>query len=382
MKKILAIDDVQNNLLLIKSILDKKLTGYDILLANSGLEGLEMAKYEMPDTILLDIYMPDIDGFEVCRILKADSRTKNIPVLMISAYGHDLKVRVKGLNAGADAFITKPYHMSELVALVNVMLRIKNAEDLHREQNKNLESTISKLKKAEKIQKKNLNQIHSYQKKLKKLNSELLLTEEKERKAIAGYLHDGIGQTLSIAHIKLTSLLNGELNNKTKKTIDESSKLIDSAITESRLLTYDLSPPILYELGLIPAIKWKLEQVQEKTTINTNFSGSEKAINIDNNCRILIYRIVCELLLNVIKHANANLITIEIARDKKNHYITIADNGKGFDYKKSSILSKPGGYGLFSVNERLDSINGSFELESNSKTGTRAKIIVPVKQGK
>lgn len=111
MKKILAIDDVETNLLLIKSILDKKLSGYKVLLANSGMEGLEMARKKMSDTILLDVYMPDIDGFEVCRILKSDKVTRNIPVLMISAYGQDSKVRVKGLNAGADAFTPKPYQM-------------------------------------------------------------------------------------------------------------------------------------------------------------------------------------------------------------------------------------------------------------------------------
>ncbi len=378
MKKILAIDDVETNLLLIKSILDKKLPNYTVLLASSGTEGLEMAKRELPETILLDVYMPDIDGFEVCQVLKSDDVTKNIPVLMISAYGQDSKVRVRGLNAGADAFIPKPYHMDELVALVNVMLRIKNAEDLLRKQNNYLESTVSKLRKAEKVQKKNLTQIRNYQSKLKNLNSELLLTEEREKKAIAGYLHDGIGQTLSIAHIRLTSLLSDGLPTKTKKTIDETSNLIDSAITDSRLLTYDLSPPILYELGLIPALKWRLNQFNEKTNISTKFISSKKAIDIIGDSRILIYRIVCELLVNIMKHAEADFVNVEITHDKNNHYITVVDNGKGFDYKKESRLNQLGGYGLFSIKERLDTIKGELILKSDKKSGTSAKIIVPI----
>ena len=382
MKKILAIDDIENNLILIQSILNKKLPEYEVLLAKSGNEGIDIARKEIPDVILLDIYMPDVDGYYVCSVLKNDEVTKSIPVLMISAYGHDSKVRIKGLNAGADAFISKPYQMAEFVALVNVMLRIKNAEDLLRTQNNYLETTILKLKKAEKIQKKNLAQIKRYQKKLKSLNTELLLTEEKEKKAIAGYLHDGIGQTLSIAHIKLTSVLNKELGPKIDKTIFESSNLIDSAITNSRLLTYDLSPPILYELGLIPAIKWKLNQVQEKNGISTNFIGNEEPICTSNNNRILIYRIVCELILNVIKHANAELLKIEIARDKKNCYISVVDNGRGFNYKKSLRLTKPGGYGLFSINERLDSINGKLVLSSDTNSGTCAQIVLPIKQAK
>ncbi len=378
MKKILAIDDIYNNLVLIESILIKKLPGYEILFARSGKEGIEIAQKELPDTILLDIYMPEMDGYKVCSFLKKDELTKNIPVLMVSAYGDDSNVRVKGLNAGADGFITKPYRISELVAIVNVMLRIKNAEDLLRMQNKEMVLSISKLQNAEKIQKKNLFQIQKYQKKLKKLNSELIQTEEKERKTIAGYLHDGIGQTLSIAHIKLTSLLNEELNPKVKKTISESSKLIDSAINDSRLLTYDLSPPILYELGLIEAIKWKLEQVREKSNISVVFKSSIKKININTDRRILIYRIVCELFLNVIKHANAELISVEITKIKKKYYITILDDGIGFDSKKESKLNNRVGYGLFSINERLDSINGSFLLRSNEESGTSATIIVPV----
>ena len=378
MKKILAIDDVKNNLILIKSILNKQFADFEILLATSGEEGMRMAKEHSPHTILLDIYMPEMDGYEVCKELKKHKKTKNIPILMISAYGGDSKVRVRGLNAGADAFISKPFHMEELVALVNVMLRIKNAEDLLRDQNSNLESTIKKLKKAEKIRKRNLTQIRKYQNKLKRLNSELILTEEKEKKAIAGYLHDGIGQTLSIAHIRLTSLLNADLNDKTKTTIDESTKLIDNAINESRLLTYDLSPPILYELGLAPAIKWKLEQIQVKGNLNYDFICSEQNINLNTDCLILVYRIVCELLLNVIKHANASFVTVEISKVRRNYHISVSDDGNGFDYNKVSNLNKQGGYGLFSINERLDSINGNFMIYSKLNSGTVAKITIPI----
>lgn len=377
MKKILVIDDVTDNLLLIQAILFQYLPDNEIFLASSGIEGIKIAQKEIPDAILLDIFMPGINGYEVCSILKSDETTKNIPILMVSAYGHDPNIRVESLNAGADAFITKPFNQDEFIALINVMLRIKSTEDLLRSQNKNLEITISKLKKAEKTQKKNLKQIHDYQNKLKKLNSELILTEEKERKAIADYLHDGISQTLSIAHIRLTSLLNKKLSKKTKHIICESSKLIDSAISDSRLLTYDLSPPILYELGLIAAIKWKLNQVEEKTGISTIFISNEEVISINNNHRILIYRIVCELLLNIIKHANAKLISIEIIRNDKNYQIMVTDNGIGFDYKNISGLSKPLGYGLFSIIERIETIDGKFILESGNKSGTTATITVP-----
>ncbi len=379
MKKILVIDDVKNNLILIRSILSKQLPEFEVILATDGHKGLELAKSDLPHTILLDIYMPKIDGFEICRRLKSDEATRNIPILMISAYGSDSKVRVQGLNAGADAFITKPFHMEELVALVNVMLRIKNAEDSLREKNKHLESTVKKLKKAERIQKSNLSQIKQYQHKLKKLNSDLVLTEEKERKAIAGYLHDGIGQTLSLAHIRLTSIVDGQIGFREKKTIEESTKLIDTAINDSRLLTYDLSPPILYELGLIPAIRWKLDIHQEKDNIKSEFETEVRHIDISVNSLILVYRVVCELLLNAVKHANAETIKVSIIKIRNNYRIIVKDDGEGFDPESKSENNRLNGFGLFSIQERLDSINGKLKISSKKGMGTSASLLIPIK---
>ncbi len=381
MKKILVIDDVNSNIILIKSILLKHFVGFEILTAHSGIEGLEIADKELPCTILLDIYMPEMNGFEVCKHLKNNPLTRGIPILMISAFGNDSKVRVKGLNTGADAFISKPFHMEELVALVNVMLRIKSAEDRLREQNNDLEENIKKLKRAEKVQKKNLLKINKYQNKLKQLNHDLLLTEEKEKKAIASYLHDGIGQTLSIAHIRLTSILNLEPESKIKNTIFESTKLIDNAIKESKLLTYDLSPPILYELGLIPALRWKIDTIEQKENIKTVFKNKVNSIELETNSHILIYRIICELLLNVIKHANASSIIVEITKRKRYYRLTVSDDGIGFNYNKFSGLNKPIGYGLFSINERIEVINGKFLIKSNAN-GTTASIIVPFQNNK
>ncbi len=379
MKKILVIDDISTNLLLIKSILKSSFPDYDILLTDSGMKGLALAGSEQPETILLDIFMPEIDGYEVCSKLKSNPTTRHIPVLMISAYGDNTDVRVKGLNVGADAFISKPFNNSELIALVNVMLRIKQSEDMLRVQNRELKSTVLKLKEAKKVQLKNINKINKYQKRLKALNAALLESEEKERKTIAGFLHDGIGQTLSIANIKLTSLLNKRLSDTIQSEISETSGLINNAIAETRLLTYDLSPPILYELGLIPAIKWKLEQVSNKTSLPIEFSSTVEKINLESEQSILVYRSVSELLINVLKHAEASVINVNIKMIGKNYYISVVDNGKGFEYKNPKEFTRQEGYGLFSITERMDSIEGKFKIKSKKGDGTHAILIVPEK---
>ena len=501
MKKILAIDDNKINLELLFHVIKIHYPDFQFLRAITGSVGIEIAKTKNPELILLDIIMPELNGYEVCKILKTEKLTRHIPILMISALGQDPFERIKGLNAGADAFISKPFSHAELRAQIKVALRIKEVEDLLRKRNKSLEvlikgqtnkyleseerflqisehakefywevdskgiftyvspviektlevtpmeiigktaySTlfqlnnekfeievndiesmnnssfndyeveltiknkniwlsisgfsifdkkgeyggmrgvcydITKRKQVEIALKKNVEQIKNYQKKLKSLNTEITLVEERERRRIAENLHDSLGQTLSLAFIKLSSIMDENYSSNVKGIITETSMLLNKAILESRILTYDLSPPILYELGLIPAFKWKLEQIEEKHGIKTIISGENQQIDIQKEFRIFIYRIVCELFANVIKHANAKSIELEIYKEKKMYYIIVREDGVGFKKNLNNKVTAKGGFGLMSITERIDSIKGSFEIVSILGKGTQAKIVIP-----
>ncbi|MBN1650457.1 MAG: PAS domain S-box protein, partial [Bacteroidales bacterium] len=129
MKKILAIDDKEDNLTTIKAVLKSQMPDCTVLTALSGIDGVELAKTEQPDIILLDIIMPIIDGYETCKRLKTYELTKHIPVIMLTAIKTDMQSRVKALDLGADAFLSKPIDAVELIAQIKVMLRIKSAED-------------------------------------------------------------------------------------------------------------------------------------------------------------------------------------------------------------------------------------------------------------
>jgi len=142
MRKVLAIDDEKQNLIFIKGTLKHYAPEIEFIGALEGKSGLKMAEKELPDVILLDIMMPIMDGYEVCKELKSNPKTKNIPVIMLSGVKKDTESRVKGLDAGADAFLSKPIDPPELAAQVNVMLRIKAAEDILRDENKNLEELV------------------------------------------------------------------------------------------------------------------------------------------------------------------------------------------------------------------------------------------------
>jgi PAS domain S-box-containing protein len=142
MPKILAIDDKMDNLITLSALLKAVLPGCEVMTAQSGPEGLEKAKAGLPDTILLDIKMPGMDGYEVCRRLKEIEQIKHIPVIMISAIKTESSDLVKGLEIGADAYLAKPIDEYVLVAQVNSALRIKKAEDQLRNQKDLLEIMV------------------------------------------------------------------------------------------------------------------------------------------------------------------------------------------------------------------------------------------------
>lgn len=123
--KILAVDDTPHNIRLLEAVLTPR--GYTLLAATSGPEALQKVAEERPDLVLLDIVMPGMDGYEVCRRLRDDPATRLLPVVMITASGEQEKI--KAIEAGADDFIPKPFNQSELLARVKSLLRIKQYHD-------------------------------------------------------------------------------------------------------------------------------------------------------------------------------------------------------------------------------------------------------------
>lgn len=145
MTRILVIDDRLDNLTSVRAILKSYEPDYNVITAQSGQEGIDLARKHRPDTILLDIQMPEIDGYEVCRILRLDERTKQTPVIFLTAKRTTLEDRVKGLELGGDAYLFKPIDPAELIANIHVMLRIKRAEDENLKQYETMVSNSSDM---------------------------------------------------------------------------------------------------------------------------------------------------------------------------------------------------------------------------------------------
>jgi PAS domain S-box-containing protein len=239
--------------------------------------------------------------------------------------------------------------------------------------------SINERKEMERKAKRKANEIKRHQKKLKRLNAMLVEAEEKEQARLAEFLHDGLGQILAITNIRLTTLLNNKkLTPDIEKTIRESSKSLNEAIRQCRVETYELNPPILKEYGLIPALKWKIRQIEENNLISMTLETTNENLSLNHQASILLYRIIGELINNALKHAKPAKIKIKIANDEKRVFFSVIDDGIGFEYKANQTILKNQSFGLFSINERVRSMGGKLKIVTSPGKGTTVTVIFPV----
>ena len=228
-------------------------------------------------------------------------------------------------------------------------------------------------------------QLLKHREQLRSLASQLCLTEEKERRRIAMDLHDSIGQNLALARLKLGNKPesgNGTPS-RTDQQLDQARHLIDEAMSSVQSLTYELCPPILYDLGLEPALEWLGEQFQARNGLTVVFSDDQQPKPVGDELRFLLFRAARELLVNVVKHAEARTALLFVRQRGQCLEMGVEDDGKGFAAHRGSgpafgATNCGGGIGLFSIRERVEHFGGRLEVSSLSAPGTRVVVIVPL----
>lgn len=220
-----------------------------------------------------------------------------------------------------------------------------------------------------------------HQAKLKSLASQLSLTEEFERHRLATDLHDQISQSLVISKIKLDQLRKSSTSDEFNRPIEDICNCLGQIIDDTRTLTFDLSYPILYELGFEAAVaEWLTDQIQEKHGIRTEFVDDGYLKPLDDDIRVLLFRNVRELLINVVKHAQANKVRVSIRKVKDNIRVSVEDDGVGFDpVEVTSMAAKRAEFGLFSIRERLEQLGGMIEIDSKPGRGSKITMTAPLK---
>ena len=222
---------------------------------------------------------------------------------------------------------------------------------------------------------KNEEQLLTYQQQLQSLAAELSLSEERERRRIASNLHDRIGQTLAFARLKLGTLAQG----MDPRAVEELRELIEEAIGDTRSLTVELSPPVVYELGLVAALEWLARKIQQEQGIPTRFQDDGQLKPLDENLRIVLFQAVRELLVNIVKHAHASHAQVLVRRDADALRIIIEDDGEGFNPESVAANRDGRNFGLFHIRERIEYLGGHMKIRSELGRGTRVTLMAPLK---
>jgi signal transduction histidine kinase len=220
--------------------------------------------------------------------------------------------------------------------------------------------------------------------KIRKLNLEILITEEKQRQHIATEFHDRVAQYLAMAKIKLGSINQIASDSHYAEAISEAYQLVDRSIKDTRLLIRELNPPVLRELNIGGAIVWLVDQVKDNYQLDArinNLLSPEQTKAMDMETQTILFQSTREILNNVIKHAHAESVDVDIWSEDNMLWIRVEDDGIGFQNPKAESDSSngEGGYGLVNIRERLKQIDGQFEIEYEPGVGTRVKFAAPLR---
>ena len=219
-----------------------------------------------------------------------------------------------------------------------------------------------------------------YQEELRSLASELSFAEERERRRVAVILHDDVGQLLAVSKIRLGSLAEMTPSAEQQVQIGEVRRLVEQAIDHTRSLTFELSPPVLHELGFGAAVEWLGEQMEKVHGFKFAFCNDEEPKSVDEEVGIFLFTSVRELLVNVAKHANATKVQVSITKNGEEMVVEVSDDGGGFLPSKADLRSK--GFGLFSIRERLQHLGGHMRIDSVPGKGTVIALSAPARMSR
>lgn len=198
---------------------------------------------------------------------------------------------------------------------------------------------------------------------LRKLTMELTASEERQRKAIAEDLHDSVSQNLATGLLNLRIARDGASNPENAEELDGVCQVLNQALLDTRSLTFEISPPVLYDYGLAAGLEWLAESIQQRHGLQVTFNEESGIPSINENISVTLFRASRELLINAVKHSQAKQAELSISAEHGQVVVKVADNGVGFDAQLQRTGS-PQGFGLFSIRERLELLGGSMTIES------------------
>lgn len=204
----------------------------------------------------------------------------------------------------------------------------------------------------------------------------IIQTEEKERKRFAKDLHDGLGPLLSSVKMSVSSLAQMKQDQASREIIENTELVINEAIKSIKEISDNLSPHVLSNFGLVRALSNFINKINIAKTLRINLITNLKDERFDANVEVVLYRVICELINNTIKHAQAKKINISLSQEGEYIQILYKDDGKGFDVSKIVEHQGSSGMGFSNIYSRINSLKGEINIESENKKGTQVTIKV------
>jgi signal transduction histidine kinase len=349
---ILMVDDQPGKLLSYEAILSE--LGENLIKAHSAREALDHLLKNEVAVVLMDVSMPELDGFELADMIRQHPRFQETAIIFISAVHLSDLDRLKAYQRGAVDYISVPIVPELMRAKVSVFA------DLHRK----------------------TRQMEQLNSELRTLSARLIATQDEERRRIARDLHDSVGQLVAAL-----SMNNGLIQTETEnfkpgvaEAVRQNVQLVDQLSREIRTISHLLHPPLLDEVGLLPAIKSFAQGFAVRSNVKVTVDLSPDIGRLAPSVEISIFRIVQECLTNIYRHSGSKTAHLKIWPSRENTLtVQVCDEGRGMpvESRLSASSAKLHGMGLSGMKERVRELGGTLEVHSSEK-GTTVVAALPL----
>jgi signal transduction histidine kinase len=346
---ILMVDDQPAKLLSYEAILAE--LGENLIKASSGREALDYLLRTDIAVVLLDVSMPELDGFELADMIHQHPRFQKTALIFISAVHLTDLDRLKGYARGAVDYISVPVIPELLRAKVSVFA------ELHRK----------------------TRQLQNLNNDLDHLSTRLIMTQDDERRRVARELHDGLGQELSAAKMMSDQLVaDCNLPKSAGQIAAEISDLIESAIQQVRSLSHLLHPPLLDEVGLQLALRSYVEGLTKRSGVETTIEVLPSEFpRFTPELETAIFRIIQEALTNVFRHSGARKASVSLQISGNQLVASVRDDGKGISGRIETFRPDSIGVGIGGMIQRVKELGGELRLR-NTSPGTTVEVSIPI----
>jgi len=344
---ILMVDDQPGKLLSYEVILAE--LGENLIKATSGREALDCLLKDEIAIVLMDVNMPDLDGFELAEMIRQHPRFQTTAIIFISAVHMQDIDQLKGYQRGGVDYISVPVIPELLRAKVSVFAEL-----------------FRKTKQLEQLNAE-----------LRRLSSHLISMQDEERRRIARELHDGLGQDLVAAKMLLDQCTHRVSEAAKIDKARQASGIMDLAIQQVRSMSHLLHPPLLDEIGIVSALKWYVDGFSKRSGIKTTVGiAPEDFPRLEREIEITIFRIVQEALTNVFRHSQARQAWVNLSSEKNKVTASVRDDGQGVSQRVANLKPESIGIGIGGMKQRVRELGGVIRI-SAAEPGTILEIVIP-----